>query len=242
MLSSRIETHDVAALDLFGPIDQSLSEGISRTHDPVADLVDGGLAGTDLGGDSGLGQTRTLKDFDGYGGRHGPEYAYRNPTCHAYGNSTRRTATLTLAAMDHDYLSKNLKFLTSQGGKRASDAAEALGMGQPGINKIANGKTGEAGYRTVAKLAAFYDLTIDDLVLRDLEAEGTAPASQAAGLDTARLTLMLECMEGALSDAKRQLDPDRKARILTLLYADPGIGNTREAVQAALRVAFMAMG
>lgn len=66
--------------------------------------------------------------------------------------------------------------------------------------------------------------------------------SQSVGLDSTRLALMIECLEGALLDAKRELDPSRKARILTLLYADPGIGNTREAVQSALRVAFMAMG
>lgn len=145
--------------------------------------------------------------------------------------------------MDRDYLSKNLKYLTSrQDGKGEKEAAEAIGLGQSAINKIANERTQEAGYRTATKLAAFYDVSIDDLVLRDLETEGAFPASQATGLDTSRLALMIECMEGALLDAKRQLDPDRKARILTLLYADPGIGNTREAVQAALRVAFMAMG
>lgn len=69
-----------------------------------------------------------------------------------------------------------------------------------------------------------------------------AAVSQSMGLDTGRLALMIECMEGALLDSKRELEPGRKARILTLLYADAGIGNTREAVQAALRVAFMAMG
>jgi hypothetical protein len=70
---------------------------------------------------------------------------------------------------------------------------------------------------------------------------GDERPSQPLGLDTTRLSLMIECLEGALLDAKRQLDPSRKARILALLYADPGVGNTREAVQAALRVAFMAM-
>ncbi|WP_337054022.1 hypothetical protein [Pseudoxanthomonas sp. USHLN014] len=69
-----------------------------------------------------------------------------------------------------------------------------------------------------------------------------SPASQPGGLDVPRLTLMIECLEGALLDAKRELDPARKARIVSLIYADPGIGNTREAVQSALRVAFMAMG
>ena len=71
---------------------------------------------------------------------------------------------------------------------------------------------------------------------------GPASASQSGGLDVSRLTLMIECLEGALLDAKRELDPARKARIVSLIYADPGIGNTREAVQSALRVAFMAMG
>lgn len=92
------------------------------------------------------------------------------------------------------------------------------------------------------KLAKYFGVHPADILGADLSgAPKAVAASQSEGLDVARLTLLIECFEGALLDARRQLDPSRKARILGLMYADQGIPNTREAFEAALRGVFMAM-
>ena len=147
-----------------------------------------------------------------------------------------------------DYLVKNLAFLTSRSEVRQQDTGSGAGVTQSAISKIINGNTKEPGYRTVAGIARHFRVSIDDLVNRDLENEGQTPIpsppqppSQPVRLDASKLALLIEYMEIGLLDSGRVLDPDRRARIIALMYADPGIQNTREAVEAAMRGAFMTM-
>jgi len=107
-----------------------------------------------------------------------------------------------------DYLAKNLRFLTAIPQKGQTEAAEATGLRQPTISKIVTGETGEAGYRTVAKLAAFYGVTMDDLVFRDFESTGVIPASHRPGFDDATMAQALELLY-LLADARPE---DRRLR------------------------------
>lgn len=135
-----------------------------------------------------------------------------------------------------DFLAKNLQFLTQTPGKGQTEAAAAIGVRQPAISKIARGDTVEPGVRTVAGLAAFYGVSIDDLVGRDLSMEGVIPPSQAVGLDVAKLADLIETVEMAIERSGRRLPAKTKARLLAALYGDDqaSAASSAQAVQAAL--------
>lgn len=99
-----------------------------------------------------------------------------------------------------DFLSQNISYLSTRPGFSEKEAERATGIGQPAINKIARGRTQEAGYRTVAKLAAFYGVSVDDLIHRDLAKSGGA-LSQPAGLDHATMAQGVELLY-LLADAR----------------------------------------
>lgn len=151
----------------------------------------------------------------------------------------------------NDLLAKNLAFLLRGDKQAQTTIAERIGVNQGTVSKwsklLEKGSKSEPEFRGMARLAAALGISLADLAHRDLEAEGPSPtsASQAASqplrLDTARLALLIECMEGGLLDSGRLLDPNRKARIISLMYADAGIPSTREAVEAAMRGVFMVM-
>lgn len=136
-----------------------------------------------------------------------------------------------------DFLIKNLRFLTTsqlQGGQgRASSAA---GVGQPAISKIINGTTKMPGYATVAGLARHFGVSIDDLVWRDLEAQGASRSSQNVGLDPAKLASLIETVEAATAQSGRSVPARLKARMISALYVhDPELAaSTPQAVQALL--------
>jgi len=135
-----------------------------------------------------------------------------------------------------DYLAKNLQFLTQTPGKGQTEAANAIGVRQPAISKIARGETGEPGYRTVAGLAAFYGVSVDDLINRDLSMEGVIGVSQPVGLEVAKLADLIETVEVAIERSGRRLPAKTKARLLAALYGDDqaSAASSAQAVQAAL--------
>lgn len=152
----------------------------------------------------------------------------------------------------NDLLAKNLAFLLKGDKKAQAQIAEKVGVSQGTVSKWANlyakGSNSEPEFRSMARLAECLNVSLADLASRDLEIEGPShpllphqSLSQPVRLDTSRLALLIECMEGALRDSGRALDPARKARIIALMYADAGIQNTRDAVEAAMRGAFMTM-
>lgn len=150
----------------------------------------------------------------------------------------------------NDLLAKNLAFLLRGDKKEQTRIANKIGVSQGTISKWSllhgKGSPSEPEFRKMARLAECLNVSLADLAYRDLEVEGPSPQSphppsQPVRLDTGRLSLLIECMEGALLDSGRLLDPDRKARIISLMYADAGIPDTREAIEAAMRGAFMTM-
>lgn len=152
----------------------------------------------------------------------------------------------------NDLLTKNLAFLLAGDGQAQTTIADKIGVTQGTVSKWSKlyerGSKSEPEFRGMARLAAALGISLDDLARRDLEGEGISPPtqlhqnqSQPVRLDPARLALAIGTFEGALQDANRVLDPDRKARIISLLYADPGIPDTREAFEAAIRGYFLAM-
>lgn len=164
------------------------------------------------------------------------DYAYRNPCVNSY----RHWPTNGMPVHDSpmDYLAKNLAHLsTREGGPGPQTAAgRAAGVGQPAISKIITGKTQEPGYRTVMKLAAHFGVSVDDLLGRDLEAMGPSVPSQPAGLDVGKLTDLLDTVEAAIAQSRRQVPSRTKARMVAALYSDEraSAAGSAEAVQAVL--------
>jgi|SRR5688572_5641719 len=93
-----------------------------------------------------------------------------------------------------DYLVKNLIFLTRSSPDRQQDAGSTAGVGQPAISKIIKGTTKEPGYRTVAGLAKHFGVSIDDLVNRDIELDGSGTLSQSVGPDDGSMGQALELL------------------------------------------------
>lgn len=120
-------------------------------------------------------------------------------------------------ACDMDHLHKNVAYLSGLDGLGEVQASKATGIGQPAINKIANGKTVEPGYKTVAKLAKFYGVQMDDLVNRDLAQQGVSKYSQTGRPDPETLASAMEFL-GLVS--RRQVVPiDFSTDAEALLYA-----------------------
>lgn len=145
-----------------------------------------------------------------------------------------------------DLLAKNLAFLL-KGDKNAQTAvAEAIGVTQPTISKWSQmhekAVSSEPSFRNMAKLAARFKITLDDLGSRDLEVEGpSSPAgvaslSQRAGLDVAKLADLLSTLDSACEKARVRIPPRVRARLVASIYADEeaSAASSPQAIQAAL--------
>lgn len=154
----------------------------------------------------------------------------------------------------NDLLAKNLAFLLDKERVDQTATAQIVGVSQGTISKwstmYAKGESREPEFRGIARLAEHLSVPLADLIHRDLAKDGPSPPlslpsppppSQPVRLDVSKLALLIEYMDNALLESGRVLDPDRRARIIALMYADPGIQNTREAVEAAMRGAFTTM-
>lgn len=135
-----------------------------------------------------------------------------------------------------DYLIQNLRFLSAQAERGQAGAGTAAGVGQPAVSKILTGKTQEPGYKTVLGLARHFGVSVDDLLNRDIEQDGKSAPSQPTGLDVAKLASLIETLDGAIADSKRDVPASTKARFLASLYADSHAHNTSsEALRALIK-------
>lgn len=136
-----------------------------------------------------------------------------------------------------DMLKKNLRWFSSNPELARGQAAAgtAAGVGQPAVSKIIQGKTKEPGYRTVMGLAKHYGVSMDDLVMRDLERDGPSNPSQPAGLNAEKLADLIETVDGAIADSGRPVPAKLKARLLAMLYTGDGASAANaDAIRAAL--------
>ncbi len=65
------------------------------------------------------------------------------------------------------YLAQNLKYLREQKGLNQADLAKVLGVKQPTVGNWEVGKR-EPGLSVLAHIAAYFGVTLDDMVLKDL--------------------------------------------------------------------------
>lgn len=138
-----------------------------------------------------------------------------------------------------DYLVKNLRYLSANPDLHRSQVAagEAAGVGQPAISKIVNERTKEPGYRTVMRLARHYGLSIDDLVNRDLEAQGVSGSSQPVGPSDETMAQAVELLH-LLGDARPEDQRFRRMTWAMIKIAARGIqraeGDPRKAMAVIL--------
>lgn len=91
------------------------------------------------------------------------------------------------------YLGKNLTFLAGQAGLSQAALAEKLGIDQPTVGRIMNGKTQFPRLDTLMKFASFFRRGLDELVHRDIETDGAMP-SQPAGQADSNLSQAVELL------------------------------------------------
>ncbi len=134
------------------------------------------------------------------------------------------------------YLAKNLVYFLGPEEKSATQAAcaQAIGLGQSAISKIKSGKTKESGYLTVMKLADYFNVSMDDLVRRDIAQVGVSPKSQPGKLDPVRMGLALTSFDKSLKDMEIQgrlgtlVEPLQFAYSKAFLVRDPDSQEDRQ--------------
>lgn len=74
-----------------------------------------------------------------------------------------------------DQLSKNVNFLLLKAGTNANAAAPLIGVSQPTLQRICAGTSQDPNVSTVRRIAAYFGVSLDDLLLRDLSTGALAP-------------------------------------------------------------------
>lgn len=81
------------------------------------------------------------------------------------------------------FLSKNLSYLAARAELNQTQVAKAAGVNQGTVSRLMDNQIKDTGYTAVWKLARYFRVSMDDLVGRDLEAEGPSPQSQHMEID-----------------------------------------------------------
>lgn len=133
------------------------------------------------------------------------------------------------------HLSKNLRYLAARADIKQAALGERLGVEQSTVQRIMRGKTEFPRLDSLLAISAHFRISLDDLVHRDLEADGVAP-SQPVGLDVGKLADLLGTVEAAVEKSGIKLAPRVKARLVSTLYVDKeaSAAASAQAVQAAL--------
>lgn len=101
-----------------------------------------------------------------------------------------------------NYLASNLKFL--KGERTQVQLEELTGIKQTTISRILNPARADGisdpGILTVKALADLFQVSLDDILSRDIAKNGRSPQSQVSGFDRDRLGTALTAIETALTD------------------------------------------
>jgi transcriptional regulator with XRE-family HTH domain len=95
-------------------------------------------------------------------------------------------------------LDKNLRYLLRQQPISQESLGKLVGMSQPNLGRIIRGVTPNPGYLTVQALAQHFNVSLNDLVFRDLEHEGVGTPSQSVALDAEIMASALVTVDKAL--------------------------------------------
>lgn len=91
------------------------------------------------------------------------------------------------------YLAKNLRYLADRAGLNQAALGKAVGIEQSTVQRIMAGTTEYPRLDSVLAIAKYFGCSLDDLVYRDLETEGSLP-SQPAGRSDANLAQAVELL------------------------------------------------
>lgn len=110
------------------------------------------------------------------------------------------------------YLSQNVKFLRKRRGLNQTALGEKLGITKGAVSGYESGAS-LPGVETLVKIAQLLAVSIDDLVFRDIEKEGTSGAPAPQSIDPAeqtfkRLNELLEARVKTLEREIRKNNPD----------------------------------
>jgi len=112
--------------------------------------------------------------------------------------------------LDAMYIDKNLKYLRNLKGMTQDQVAEVLGKQKATISAYEKGKNIPPG-DVLVQLGQLFEISIDDLLLRDIEKEGTSGAPVKPTPQDEALTALLARMEkhvAMLEQKIRDKDPE----------------------------------
>ena len=104
------------------------------------------------------------------------------------------------------YISKNIKFLRKASGLNQTDLGEKVGKTKEAISTYERGKN-EPSIEIVFSLARLFDVAVEDLVLRDIEKDGTSgnPAPQSNEVDDDALMKINKLLEKRVITLEREI-------------------------------------
>lgn len=103
-----------------------------------------------------------------------------------------------------NYLRQNVKYLSGLKGVDQKNIGAAIGVDQSTISRATAPNEPNTGYQTIQKLAAYFGVTMDDLVSRNIAEDGVSSQSQARRLDEGKLGTALTSIDRALAGEKIQ--------------------------------------
>ena len=122
-----------------------------------------------------------------------------------------------------DYLALNLAYLLGENKATQAAIAEQVGVAQPTIGKWARlEETGsQPEFRKIAKLAAVLGVSLDDLVNRDIEAQGPSHPKRP---DPENLATAMGTVDEILLQSGYQPAPLQKAAAISAAYEEISSG------------------
>ena len=107
------------------------------------------------------------------------------------------------------HIGKNIKFLRKSKGLNQSKLGELVDISNATVSSYESG-VNQPGIDTVAKLAMVLEVSIDDLIFRDIEKEGTSnkPAPKSGKISDDEVMQLNELMMHRIRELEREIKMD----------------------------------
>lgn len=107
------------------------------------------------------------------------------------------------------YIAKNIKFLRGTAGLNQTELGERVGKTKEAISTYERGKN-EPSIEVLFELARFFDVAVEDMVLRDIEKEGSSdkPAPTSATISDDEVMRLNELMMHRIRELEREIKAD----------------------------------
>lgn len=107
------------------------------------------------------------------------------------------------------HIGQNIKFLRKKQGLNQTQLGEALGITKGAVSGYENGSS-IPGVETLIKIAQLLEISVDDLIFRNIEKQGTSgdPAPKGDELEDQTLIRLNELLETRVRELEREIKQD----------------------------------